>query len=107
MLTLKYRDNRGSESVHPSVISTSWHEGALTAQFADGRSITYGPMDACSQNESPANVPVAFVMNEQGATVAKYEFYARATGIAKLTDDEQQVVNAFNRVNSASESGTI
>ena len=74
MLTIKYRDHRGSESIIPGIGSTSWHEGALTGQIEGGGSVTFGPNFHSIRSPSH-QVPVAFVVNENGATVAKYEFH--------------------------------
>lgn len=71
MLTIKYRDLRGSESIQPDVTYASWHEGALTAQLASGGSMTFGP----NHNFDSTALPVAYVVNENGSTVAKYEFH--------------------------------
>lgn len=75
MLTVKYRDNRGSEMVQPGVLTTSWHEGALTASLCDGQTVTFGPAFA----PLVGTTPLAFVMNEQGATVARYDFHPEPT----------------------------
>jgi hypothetical protein len=72
MLTVKYRDDRGSELIQPNVETTSFHEGVLTARLSDGGSVTYGPAMA---NDNFFVAPIAYVMNDNGATVARYEFY--------------------------------
>lgn len=73
MLTIKYRDERMSESIWPGVVGTSWHEGQLTARLPGNESVSFGP----NYTNEPGQNPVAFVMNEAGATVARYEFYPR------------------------------
>lgn len=73
MFTLKYQDHRGSESVFGDVISTSFHEGALTAFFDDGATTTFGPN--LGGYDQPASVPTAYLMNEAGATISKYQLF--------------------------------
>lgn len=81
MLTIKYRDDRGSESIYPDIQHTSWHEGVLTAQFGEGpeKTVTFGPYNPgegpLTAREPYFGNPIAYVMNGQGATVARYEFY--------------------------------
>jgi hypothetical protein len=74
MLTIKYSDYRGSEMIQPDIISTSWHEGCLTGRMEGEHSVTFGPNYNKEDADAGPN-PVAYVMNEAGATVARYEFY--------------------------------
>lgn len=74
MLTIKYIDNLESESIHPDITQTSWHFGCLTGQLANGGSVSFGPFYRDAEGPGGPN-PVAFVMNERGATVARYEFW--------------------------------
>jgi len=71
MLTVKYRDNFGNESIHPDVKHVSFHDSAVTCDLAAGGTVTFGPMFPGHEGVSP----VVFVMNEAGATVGKYDLY--------------------------------
>lgn len=73
MFTINYRDHRGNETIIGDVTQTSFHEGALTATLENGHTWTFGPN--LHKSASPGErIPVAYVMNANGATVRKYEF---------------------------------
>lgn len=87
MLSIKYRDNRGSEMIQPDVESTSWHEGVLTARLAGDQSVTFGP-NTYIDDQPGGPIPVAFVMNETGQTIARYDFFADSLQSALCADPE-------------------
>lgn len=83
MFSIKYRDNRMSESIIPNIAHVSFHEGVVTASRPDD-SVTFGP-----NMNSPGPNPVVFVMNENGATVAKYELFPRCLPDDAPADPDQ------------------
>lgn len=98
MLTIKYRMTDGAELIQSDIVSVSSNVGeflphpehppehpdnqeqllrrCVTVHFADGMTCTFGPViayDAPNDTPRPVGQPVVWVMNGNGATVAKYD----------------------------------
>lgn len=83
MLTVMYRDEWGNESLHEAtsvqyfpahgkmnpIMSGHDCEPGVLVNLLGGTSVHFGTQKACSSDQVPREI---FVMNEKGATVARY-----------------------------------
>ena len=73
MLAVKY--NHGSfERIVSGVKDVIWRDGSLVCLLADGGDYIFSYEPDSAARVGPIT-PVAYVMNERGSTIARYEFH--------------------------------
>lgn len=100
MLTVKY--NNGSfERIVSGVKDVIWRDGSLTCLLADGGDYIFGPF----HNDSGCLVPVAYVMNERGSTIASYQFNPPMLGMPYV--DGSPYMQAHADLSSVAAAGQV
>lgn len=71
MLTVKYINSGGVETLYPDIEYTSWEKNRLFTKQTNGDTITFGPLYVDAK-DTPVNPAKIYVMNGTGSTVAHY-----------------------------------